>query len=104
MAPLMYGLSSRRERRLAQDNVHGLLGPGERKTVAPMAQRLRGEPSVPAFESRMRAMLNDESWGHAALISEGTQRLLRQEPAWMALTLDDRRAPAPRFSARSRPW
>jgi len=89
MAPLMYGLPSRRERRLAQDYVHGLLGPGERKTVAPIAQRVRGEPSVPAFESRMRAMLNDESWSHAALISEGTQRLLRQEPGWTVLTLDD---------------
>ena len=87
--PLLCGLSSRRDRRVAHDYVHGLLGPGERKTVAPIAQRARGVESAPATEAWMRAMLNDSQWSHSAMISEGMIRLWERSEGWAAITLDD---------------
>lgn len=87
--PLLTVLEGQRSRRLASEYLQGLLGPGERKTVAPIVQRVRGAASAPAQEAKMRAMLNDASWSHRLLMSESTRRLLRAVPAWDALTLDD---------------
>jgi SRSO17 transposase len=87
--PLLSVLTGARPRRLARQYVQGLLGPGERKTVAPIVQRVRGVASAPAQEAKTRAMLNDPGWSHRLLMSESTQRLLRAVPRWEALTLDD---------------
>lgn len=87
--PLLSLLHGPRARRLARGYVQGLLGPGERKTVAPIVQRLRGVASAPAQEAKTRAMLNDGSWSHRLMMSESTLRMLRAIPDWDALTLDD---------------
>lgn len=89
ISPLLCALPSRRDRRLGAEYVRGLLGPGERKTVAPIVQQSRGVVSAPAPEARMRAMLNDPDWSHTSLMSESTQRLLGCSDDWMALPLDD---------------
>ena len=87
--PVLMAIGGQRVRRLAQQYVYGLLGPGERKTAAPIAQRLAGAKEAPAFERRLRGMLCDEKWSHQGLMSAGASRLVEQTGGWQARTLDD---------------
>jgi SRSO17 transposase len=87
--PPLMAIGGKRNRRLAREYVYGLLGPGERKTAAPIAQRLSGTDQTPAYERRLRGVLCDEQWSHAGLMSAGASRLVEQTGGWQARTLDD---------------
>lgn len=87
--PVLRRVGCRRTRRLARQYLTGLLGPGERKTAAPITQRLLGASSAPTAERRMREMLSDGDWSHSAMMWEGTARLLDMTDGWQAYTLDD---------------
>jgi SRSO17 transposase len=87
--PVLRCVENRRARRLAGQYLTGLLGPGERKTVEPIVQRLLGAVSAPTAERRMREMLSDGAWNHATMMWAGTARLMEQTDGWQAYTLDD---------------
>lgn len=89
LRPTLRTLETQGRRPLARMYVEGLLGPGERKTVAPIAQRARGVEAAPAFERRMRAMLSDDDWNHRIVLRAGVHELLDRTMGWSAYTLDD---------------
>ncbi len=89
IGPVLVGIEGQGRRPLARTYVHGLAGPGERKTAEPISRKARGAASAPAYERRMQAMLSDDDWRHGPVMWGGTHQLIERTQNWHAYALDD---------------